>query len=159
MRSQKMKINDNFRASFASRILFVFALTLLFIFTALLVLENKELQKFVPSSPLRSIALICGYSVAILSANYLMAIRGNNLTNWQAELLISLNFIIFLASATLPWLLPIVTETKCEWWKPLCQIARTETPDNRYFGLLIIQAPIFLFTVYKVRSHFRSGVE
>jgi hypothetical protein len=66
-----MKVTDFSRASFASRLIVVFAFTLFLVFTALLVLDNKELQKVLPHGDLRSLVLLLGYSTAILSTNYL----------------------------------------------------------------------------------------
>jgi len=149
---------EHFRASFASRLVVVFASTLLFIFTALLILDNKELHKFAPPSTLRSAAILCGYTAGILSLNYIMAVRGRNFSHWLVELLISFNFILLLATATLPWLFPTTIESAGNW-KTLWVSTKTTEPNYNYFWLLILEIPLFLYTAYRIRSHFRIASE
>lgn len=88
-----MSLSEFKKASFASRLMTLFALTLLFVFTALVLLENRELEKVFPHSLTRSLAILSGYCVAILSTNYFMALRGRNFIEWKLELLIAFNFI------------------------------------------------------------------
>ena len=153
-----MKVTDFSRASFASRLIVVFAFTLFLVFTALLVLENKELQKVLPHGALRSLVLLLGYSTAILSTNYIMAVRGRNLTHWKTEALISMNFVLFFAAITLPSLFPAPVEPDASWWK-FWQDKSAEEPRNWLYALLLVQVPLLLVTVARVRAFFRAPSE
>lgn len=153
-----MRVTDFSRASFASRLIVVFAFTLLFIFTALLVLDNKEIQKLLPHSHLRSVVLLLGYSTAILSTNYVMALRGRNLTHWLTEALISANFVLFFTAMTLPSLFPLTAESVSPWWR-FWQDDQSEEPNNWLYTVLILQIPLLAVTVGRVKAFFLSGGE
>lgn len=143
------------KASFVSRLIVVFAFTLLFIFSALVVLENVELRRIIPHSTPRSLALLFGYCVAILSTNYFMALKGRTLTDWFTEILIALNFVAFLAAMLLPSLFPLSTELPCSWWKPWCT-RTTSAPNESLYWFAVLQVPLFVFAVIRVRRFFRS---
>ena len=151
-----MRINEYSQASFVSRLTIVFALTLLLIFTALLVLENNELRKLIPHGPLRSFVILFGYSLTILTTNYLMALRGRNLIQWRTELLISTNYILFFAGATLPWLFPTALDSHPQWWQ-FWQDEHSIEPNSWLHALFIIQIPVFIITAKQVNAYFHSG--
>lgn len=153
-----MRVTEFSRASFASRVITVFAFTLLFIFTVLLFLDNKEIQKVIPHGPLRSLVLLLGYSTAILATNYVMALRGRNLTHWLTETLISANFVLFFAAMTLPSLFPIAIESTGPWWR-VWREGVVEEPNKWLYALLLLQIPLLAVTVARVRAFFRSGSE
>jgi len=153
-----MRVTEFSRASFATRLIVVFAFTLLFIFTALLVLDNKEIQKVLPHGPLRSLVLLFGYITAILTTNYVMALRGRNLTDWVTEALISANFVLFFAAMTLPWLFPVAIESTGPWWRFWKKVL-TEEANLWLYALLVLQVPLLVVTVARVRAFFRSGSE
>jgi len=147
--------NEVRKASFASRILTVLALTIFFVFTALVAVDNNELEKIFPPSTVRSLSLLAGYSVAILSSNYLMAIRGKNFTFWKIEILISINFIIFFLAILSPWLFPLTIQLDTPWYKPLSD--STKSGQNYWFyGVFILQLPLLWVTFKKIRYHFSS---
>lgn len=150
-----MRVTEFSRASFASRLIVVFAVTLLFIFTTLLVLDIKEIQKVLPHGKLRSLVLLFAYSTGILTTNYVMALKGRNLTHWITELLISANFVLFFAAMTLPYLFPLAHES--QWWR-LWQ-DEADIPNKWLYTLLVLQAPLLVITVARVRAFFQSSSE
>ena len=76
-------LHESKKASFALRLATLLALTLMFAFTALVALDNRELHKVLPHSWLRSYAMLFGYAVGILSASYATALRGRNFIGWK----------------------------------------------------------------------------
>lgn len=151
-----MRINEFKKASFASRLVTLFAVVLMFIFSALVILDNNELKKILPHSPARSLALFFGYCFAILSTNYLMALRGRNLIDWKSEILISINFMLFFSAWTLPWLFPIILESRGPWWKLFQKITQLQQNPIFYF-VFLIQLPILIYTIIRLRRFFRSN--
>lgn len=147
-----MNLSEFKKASFASRLMTLFALTLLFVFTALVLLENRELEKVFPHSLTRSLAILSGYCVAILSTNYFMALRGRNFIEWKLELLIAFNFILFFSALTLPWLFPVFGETPGPWWQPWRKVTHPEQ-NIAFYGVLVLQIPLLIFTTFKVRHY------
>ncbi len=140
-------------ASFAIRLVTLLAVTLLFVFSALVVLENKELHKLLPPTPVRSLAILLGYCAAISSANYAFALKGRNLTTWRLEMLIILNYMMFFAACVLPSLFPITTEPK--WW----QVLRSpiSEPNWIFYGVLCLQLPLLIYTATAIRRFFRHS--
>lgn len=86
------------RSGFVLRMMMVLALSCAFLFTALVVLENKEIAKIIPHSPFRSLSLFFGYIVGILSYNYLSAHRGRNHMGWKVEACLMLAVITVFAA-------------------------------------------------------------
>ncbi len=148
-----MNYSEFKKAAFASRIAILLAITLMFIFSALVILENTELRKILPDTSLRSFTILCGYSVAILSSNYFLALRGRNLTNWRTELLISLNYILFFAGWILPSLFPVQREASPPWYMPWRKVVTVEQ-NILFYGVLILLVPLTYFTVQCVRKYF-----
>jgi len=146
-----MKISNFRKASFVLRLVTVLGFTLLFIFTTLVLLDNKEVQKVFPHSAMRSLAIFCGYSVAIMSTNYFMALRGRNLVDWKSEILIAANFIIFFAVCTLPFLFPVIRESQEHAWKIWEKTVYTEA-NPVFYWIIIFQIPLLFFTAVKVKK-------
>ena len=151
----EMGLSEFKKASFASRLVTLLALTLLFVFTALVLLDNREVEKIFPHSFIRSLAILFGYCVAILSTNYFMALRGRNFIHWKLEILIALNYILFFSAWTLPWLFPIFTESAGPWWQPWRKATHPEQ-NLAFYGILILQIPLLLYTIVKVRRFVKS---
>ena len=150
-----MSLSEFKKASFASRLVTLFALTLLFVFTALVLLDNREVEKIFPHSFIRSLAILFGYCVAILSTNYFMAIRGRNFIHWKLEILIALNYVLFFSACTLPWLFPIFAESASPWWQPWRKVTHPEQ-NIAFYGILIVQLPFLLFTIIKVSRFMKA---
>lgn len=154
-----MRVTEFSKASFASRVLTVFAFTLLFIFTVFLFLDNKEIQKLIPVGLHRSLVLLLGYSTAILATNYVMALRGRNLTDWLTEIFIAANFVLFFAAMTLPSLFPVEITSESPWWRFWLEDDVVEVPNKSFYALLLLQVPLLAVAVVRVRAFFRSGSE
>lgn len=146
-----MSFGEPKKAAFAIRLVTLLAVTLLFVFSALVVLENKELHKLLPPTPTRALAILLGYCAAISSTNYAFALKGRNLTTWRLELLIVLNYAVFFAACVLPSLFPITTEPKWPWpfGKP------TSEPNSLFYGVLLLQLPLLIYTAIAIRRFFR----
>ena len=143
-----MSLSDFKKASFSYRLMTVLALTILFVFTALVLLENREIQKLLPHSNMRSFAILFGYCVAILSTNYFMALRGRNFIEWKIELLIAFNYVLLFSALTIPFLFPILPDPQ-PWWK-LGKPPDAE-PNAAFYGLLAFQPPLLVLTAIKIR--------
>ena len=100
--------------------------------------------------------ILAGYCVAILSANYVAAIRGRNFTDWFTEILIALNFVIFFSAMLLPSLFPVSMEFPCQWWKPWCKRTVSE-PNAALYWIAALGVPLLIYTVIRVRDYFRSA--
>lgn len=151
-----MSISEFRKSSFVNRLITLLSITILLVFTALVAIENKELEKLLPPSKSRSLALLFGYTVAILSSNYLMAIRGRNFTNWKTELLISFNYVWLFSTILLPWLFPISVDIDTPWYKPFSD--STERVPNFWFLFMgMVQIPVAWITFKKVKSHFMQS--
>ena len=148
-----MTFSESKKSSFATRIMTVLAITLMLVFSALLLLDNKEAEKLIPRSSLRSLTLILGYCVAILTSNYALAVRGRNLMDWRTEILLSLNFIALFVVCTLPWFFPVVTH--CARWKVWCSESRS--PDLALYWAIAVQAPLALYGIVRVRAFLGAG--
>jgi len=150
-----MSYSEIKKSSFAYRILTALAITLLFVFSALLILDNEELQKILPHSPMRSFTILLAYSSAILSSNYFLALRGRNLTDWRTELMIASNYIIFFSAWTLPWLFPVLRQNPAPWYKPW-EGRGTMEQNIVFYALLIVLVPLLYFTGVRVWRYFES---
>jgi hypothetical protein len=148
-----MSFSEPKKAAFAIRLVTLLAATLLFVFSALVVLENKELHKLLPPTPMRAMAILLGYCAAISSANYAFALKGRNLTTWRLELLIVLNYAMFFAACVLPSLFPNTTEPP--WWWPLGK--STSEPNAIFYGVLLLQLPLLIYTATAIRRFFRPA--
>lgn len=151
-----MSFSEFRKSSFVSRLVTLLAITVLLVFTALVVIENKELEKLLPPSTFRSLALLLGYTVVILSSNYLMANRGRNFTIWRTELLITFNYVWLFSAILLPWLFPLSVDIDKPWYKPFADSTET-APNYWYLAMLVIQIPIAWLTFKKVKSHFEQS--
>ena len=145
-----MNFSESRTASFAIRLLTIFALTLLLVFTARVLLENRELEKVVQHSESRSYALLFGYCVIILTSNYLYALRGRNLMDWKTELLVASNFIVLFAACTLPFLFPVETTSECRWYEVWCEPVVTRIANEKYFRLLWLLLPLLALTAFRI---------
>jgi hypothetical protein len=148
-----MSFGEFKKAGLALRLLTVFALTLALLFTLLVILENKELNKLAAPSPARKLALLFAYSGTILLTNYFLALRGRNLLDWRNELLIASNFVLFFAVSGLPFLFPSKITSGCPWWKPLCKSALDITPNLGMLWLFVLLFPLVIYTGRSVRAY------
>ena len=148
-----MRVTEFSRASFSSRLIVVLAFTLFAAFTALTILDNREFEKILPRSPLRSLSLLFGYSAGILALNYALAHRGRNLTHWATEALIAANFVLLFSALTLPYLFPSPTEASQPWWR-FWDTKVVPEPNLWLHSVALLHAPLLRFTVPRVKAFF-----
>ena len=148
-------LHESKKASFALRLATLLALTLMFAFTALVALDNRELHKVLPHSWLRSYAMLFGYAVGILSASYATALRGRNFIGWKDELLIALNFFLLFAALTLPSLFPVF-RAEGSWLTLGLPLRKVPSPNTLLYAVALLQIPLLIITVKRVRTSLAS---
>lgn len=153
-----MSLRETRKSSFVARIMTVLAITLTAIFSVLVVLGATEINKIFPNTPTRSLAILLGSIVPILTSNYFLAIRGRNFINWETELLISLNFILLYSVILLPWLFPLSVEAEHPWYMPFFD-STNRMPNYWFFGIFILLVPLLFVNGKQVRAYLLSEKE
>ena len=148
-----MSLEVSKRSGFVLRFLSLSAFAFTLLFAALVVMENRELEKLVPPSAFRSLALMCGYIVAIFGFNYAMAVRGRNFMGWKVEAAMIVGFVIIFVSLFLPFAFPNETEVESSGLTGLFGAAEIESEPRWAFSwLLLCSLPMFAYVYYKLRT-------
>ena len=109
-----MSLERKRRSGFVLRVLGLCAFSCALVFSGIVVLENEELNKLVPPSAAKSMAMIFGYLVAMVSFSYLMAIRGGNFMGWKIELSMMLGLAALFVSILLAFAFPEIASVRAE---------------------------------------------
>ncbi len=148
-----MDAQERKRVGFLMRILNVFAFSCMALFMALVVVENTELNKLLPPSPERTVAVLLAYTVAIITFNYTLALRGKNLLDWRTELYVILGLVSSLAAIFLTFALRTYVETKI-WRIPFASNPEPDSRPTLTFLLLLIPAiALFYLAWRRAKSH------
>ena len=148
-----MSLEASKRSGFILRLLALAAFSLTLLFAALLVNDNRELQKLVPPSPFRSLSIMFGYIVALISFNYMMAVRGRNFMGWKVEAALTSGFICIFVSLFLPFAFPRESEIETNGLISfVIGNEKTEQPRWTLSFLIIMSFPLFFYSFNKLRS-------
>jgi hypothetical protein len=144
-------------SSIIIRLLTIFVFSLLYIFAGLVVAENKELHKFIPPTSTRSLMILVGYIGAIISMNYILAIRGKNFTHWKTEIAFVSFFTVFVTGWLASYLFPLSAKVP----KPAYKIwvfsdNIIQAPDFKYLFFWILLLPIGKFCFSRLRILYTS---
>lgn len=120
-------------------------------------LENTELHKLLAPTPIVKLAVILGQCLTLVSANYFLALKGNNFTDAKTEILIVLAGAFACASILGPYMFlrQVGVETAPSWkvWSgdsPVFDI------DSRLFFGLVPAAVFFLTSCYRIYARSRA---
>ena len=141
-----MSLDITKRSGFVLRLFSLAAFSCMVLFAGLVVLENEELGKLVPPSPVRTLAILFAYIVAIITFNYALAAKGRNFMGWQNEALIMVGFILLFVGMFLPHGFPQSEIIRTESWIPFR--SREDVMLKANWGYSVISAfalPFFYF--------------
>lgn len=144
-------------AGIATRVLYIAILTAVLVVGGFVFLENTELHKLIAPTPFVRIGVLLGQCLALVSANYFLAIKGNNFTDAKTELLLVLAAGFTCVSVLGPYMfLRQVGVSTAPWWKPWHSDSPVFVPESLFlFGL--IPAGLF-FTSACIRIYWHSRV-
>lgn len=122
------------------------------LFAAIVVLDNAEIEKIFPSSNARTLLLMFGYIVAIMSFNYVMGLRGRNFMGWKVELaLVSLFVFLFLA-VFLPFGFPQLTENRDGGFAGFFETTSVDiAPEWAWSWIGVSALPLAVYIIWKLR--------
>ena len=135
--------------------LYVAILTAVLVVGGFVFLENIELHKLIAPTPFVRIGVLLGQFLALISANYFLAIKGKNFTDAKTELLIVFAGGFTCVSILGPHMfLRQVGVNAAPWWKPWGSGSAVYVPESMFlFGL--IPAGLF-FLIACVRIYVQS---
>ena len=137
------------KSGFVLRIMSVIAFSCMIMFAALVVVQVDELEKIIPDSSERSLAIFFGYVVALISFNYALGLRGGNFIGWKTESSIVLAIIFVFAGVFFPFAFPLEEAVqKSSWWGLREDSVIQEKPNWNYAWFAVIAVP-FLGLVVK----------
>lgn len=139
------------RSGFALRLMSLGAFSCMMIFAAIVVLQNAELEKVVPSSPARTMMLLFGYTLSIITFNYAMAIKGRNFMGWKIEAVTMIGAALVFSGIFLAHGFPVVKEVKSESWIPFISSQISE-PNWAWVWLSAAGLPFLAIALKMLRS-------
>lgn len=143
-----MSLERKRRSGFVLRMLGLCAFSCALVFSGIVVLENEELNKLVPPGAAKSMAMIFGYLVAMVSFNYLMAIRGGNFMGWKIELSMMLGLAALFIAILVAFAFPQSQSVRAEGVRGLVGLTVVDSRPNWTFlwgGVLAIPLLAYSF--------------
>lgn len=141
-----MNTEVNKKSGFVLRFLSLPPLTCGFLFLGIVIVSNSELQKIIPESPFRSLSIMFFYIVAIMSFNYMLALRGQNFMGWKVEGAIVTFFAFIFASFFLPYCFPLNVEVEAGGL--IGWIGATDVQQKPNWAFLWFLLPSIIFIIY-----------
>lgn len=143
-----MSLEIKRRSGFVLRVLGLCALSSALVFSGIVVLENEEINKLIPPSTAKSMAMIFGYLVALISFDYLMAIRGGNFMGWKIELSMMLGVAAVFIAIMLPFAFPESESVRSEGITRFFGFTTVESrPNWSFLWISFMAVPLFVYSV------------
>lgn len=137
-----MPLSEGRYTSIIMRLVTLLAFTLFYIFSGLVVIENRQLHKLLSPTFARSMMILVGYCLAVISVNYALALRAKNFTNWRTELTFVAFFVVLVAGGLAGHLFPLVEGVpdppKWKFWADGVQLQ----PDHRFKLIWFLLIPL-----------------
>lgn len=136
------------QVGFALRILILIFSTLIAVFSVIAIEQNQEIVKIAPDSFVRSVLLILGPSVGLISMNYIFGLRGGNFHNWKTEVYLILGYILCFTSFTLPYVFPLAKVAPKEYYFMTDEHGIYDITPNWTYSILMLASLWLFFRVY-----------
>lgn len=140
------------KSSYILRLMSLSAFSFMMIFAAIVILQNEELKKIVPDTPIRSLAIFFSYIVAIFGFNYASAIKGRNFMGWKAEFLTITGLFFLFAGVFASQAFRSVDVVDSNVWIPFFSGSEVSKPNYWYLLLSTPALPLFYFAADIVRK-------
>lgn len=123
------------------------------LFAGIVVIENEELGKLVPPSTFRTMAILFGYILAMLTFNYALGVKGRNFMGWKNEAAIMTGFILVFTALFLPFAFPVSESVVTESWIPFRSEESVHFKPNWLFALIAgFALPLFVKAWLGIRA-------
>lgn len=123
------------------RVLTLVILSLVLALGALVVMENGELRRVWPPTPLRSALVVLGPVAAIWLMNFTLAVKSFGHRSLVSEVLVGLVPTLTYLGVTLSLAGSVGSGPACAWWDPFCEPQPgMPLPDWRVLALGLIGA-------------------
>ncbi|MEA1969251.1 MAG: hypothetical protein U9N77_13680 [Thermodesulfobacteriota bacterium] len=141
------------KSGFVLRFLTLLPLTSGFLFFAIVIIDNNEIQKILPATPFRTLSLMFIYIATLMTYNYILGIKGDNLMEWKIESSIILAFGFVFAAFFLPFGFPLEVEKDTSFIKSILGFANIQKkPDWFYLFLLLPATGFFIYGFYRLKT-------
>lgn len=151
-----MAISEEQFSSIILRLCTILAFSIFCVFAGMVLVENRELHKLLSPTVARSMMLLLGYCVAIISMNYYLAIRAQNFTDWRTEL----SFICFFVVLVIGWLggylFPLTIKVPAPFWK-LWASESMYSPNYSFMLIWLLLIPIGTISFIRLKRLYRSA--
>jgi len=145
-------------AGIATRVLYIAILTAVLVVGGFVFLENTELHKLIAPTPFVRIAVLLGQCLALVSANYYLAIKGNNFTDAKTEILLVLAAGFTCVSVLGPHMfLRQIGVNTAPWWKPWQSDSPVFVPETLFLFGLIPAGVFFATACIRIYWHSRTA--
>lgn len=119
------------------------------LFAGIVVMQNNELDKIFPPSTARTLTILFGYIVAIISYNYALATKGNNFMGWKNEALIIIGFIIVFIGMFLPHAFPTTDIQVNQSWIPFMSSETEKFKPNWIYAIFTLLSLPFFYKAWQ----------
>lgn len=143
-----MNLSDDRYSSFILRMLALVAFSLMVTFAAIVVLSNDALKELFPGSASRSLAIMFGYIVAIITFNYALAIKGNNLMPWKVELSMVVGVLAVFVAVFLPFAFSRYVVVESEGIFSFLRKGGEYAEPNWYYSIMGLLSFPFFYQVF-----------
>lgn len=148
-----MSLNSTKRAGFILRLFSLAAFSCMVLFAGIVVVQNEELGKLLPPSTSRTLAILFGYVVAILTFNYALGLKGRNFMGWKNEALLVGGFIVVFIAMFLPHAFPIQEVVVSDSWIPFRSEENTHLKPNWKLAWgCLLALPLFIKSWMGIKS-------
>ncbi len=140
-----MSLDSIKRTGFILRLFSLAAFSCMVLFAGIVVIQNGELEKLLPPSTARTLAILFGYVVAILTFNYALGLKGRNFMGWKNEAMLIIGFVIVFIAMFLPHAFPMQEVVVSESWIPFLPKEDTYLkPDWKLALIGVLALPFFI---------------